>query len=91
MIQIKCDKCKRILEIIPKDPLASWDWIQYWLKHDNQLCSGCWMDQFNKGNKKEKQRLLEQKAKDTGEEIDIQMDQISLSRPWPDEDDNIIP
>ncbi len=47
MLIVKCDKCKKILEVLPKDPRAGYDWLQYWLKSDNHLCNPCWVKQFH--------------------------------------------
>ena len=43
MIQIRCDKCRRIMETIVLTPKSSYDYIDYWRQTENHLCTTCWV------------------------------------------------
>ena len=60
--------------------MASWDWIQYWLKADNHMCNPCWLKKYKKEHAE-----LEYKNSNTMPIVEV--------RCWPDdlEGGNCIP
>jgi hypothetical protein len=59
VIIVKCNKCKKIIDFLPTDPQASWDWIKYWLNRDNHYCQPCWIAQYKKKTLKEQKEVKE--------------------------------